>query len=452
MKRKKNFMVSCFLVTSLLVFGQETPVVQTVTIDEAVTLAIDNNIALSSSSIDVRMKKRDANYAWNVFIPSVQATGTIARSNNASNPYGAIIKMLNPLYIEPAVTETDHWNAMAGLTLSLNLNAALFEGLKATRQNYEAGQLTFEQARQKTEKDVRKAFYGILLQEGSLALAKDKFAASENRLRQTEANFKNGLVPELAYLQTQLASEMQKPVIMEAELGLEQQKNMFAFLIGLPVGTKIILNGKIDPTIITVNAKEAIDTNLANRLDLAILQKNIDMLQTQIRAVQLQRYTPSIALSQSFSPRLSAFDADWMNGNNWTDSSGAFSVTLAFNLTNMLPFSTSGQSLSNTKDNLAKLEKAKMLAMYNAELEIQNLVKKLDKSKTAISTMELSVTIAEKAFRLSEQGYRAGTIEYLDLKDAENSLLQARLGVLSEKFTYISNMLDLETALNTKFN
>jgi outer membrane protein TolC len=66
--------------------------------------------------------------------------------------------------------------------------------------------------------------------------------------------------------------------------------------------------------------------------------------------------------------------------------------------------------------------------------------------------MELNVSIAEKAYRLTEQGYRAGTIEYLDLKDAENDLLQARLGVLTEKFNYLNTLLDLEAALNAKLS
>ncbi len=127
-------------------------------------------------------------------------------------------------------------------------------------------------------------------------------------------------------------------------------------------------------------------------------------------------------------------------------------MTLAFNLTNLLPFSATGQNVEDTKDSAKKLELTLHQAAYSAELEIRNLAKKLDKVKTSIATMELSASIADKAYRLTEQGYKAGTIEYLDLKDAENSLLQAKLGVLAEKYNYISTMLDLETALNTKLN
>lgn len=448
---KSVLLITGILFSSALLGAQETSPLRTVTIEEAVALALENNISLSSSAIDVRMAKRDADLAWNVFLPAVQASGTLARSNNADNPYAAIMSGL-PGYTPVTPTEKDHWSAMVGLNISLNLNVALMEGLKATRQSYEAGKLTYEQAKAQTEQSVRKAFYAILLAEGSLDIGRDKLSISEERLNQTKINFANGLVSELAYLQTQLSVETQKPEIREAELNLEQQKNMFAFLLGLPEGTRISLDGKIEPNMISLDADQVIGKNMANRLDIAILGKNIELMNTQLRAAKLQTYTPSVALSQSYLPRLSAIDASWTNADNWTDSSGAFSVTVAFNLTGLFPLSAAGQSLAKTQDGIRKMELSMKQLSYNADMEIRNLIKKLDKSQTAIAARELNVSIAEKAYRLTEQGYRAGTIEYLDLKDAESSLLQARLGVLSEKFTYLTTMLDLETALNTKLN
>ncbi|HZK19430.1 MAG TPA: TolC family protein [Treponemataceae bacterium] len=442
---KKNYTVLFFLALFVLVSITAEPT--KLTIEESVSLAMQNNIQLTSTAIDVRMKKRDKDLAWNVFIPNVQASGTMARSNMSEMIVG-VPSMSTTVQLE----EKDRWNAMGNVSIGLNLNAALFEGLKATRQGYEAGMLTYEQARQQTEQNIRKVFYSILLQEGSLKISKEKLITSEERMRQTYTNFKNGILPELSYLQTQLAVEMQKPSIMEAELNIAQQRNMFAFLLGLPMGTEIELDGEINPTISVFDADELVQKHLGDRLDLALLEKNIELMHTQLRATKLQVYTPSLSLNQSFAPKLSAIDDKWFEKDNWKDQSGAFSLTLAFNLTNLLPFSSMGQKVESTKDSIQKLELARQQALYNAELEIRNLVKKLEKSSTSITAMELNVRIAEKAWRLTEQGFKAGTIEYLDLKDAENTLMQARLGVLSEKFTYISNILDLETALNTELN
>ncbi len=424
------------------------PPSEIVTVDRAVELAMQNNIQLASTAIDVRIKKRAKDYAWNVFIPSVQATGTLARNNNVSNPYEDLIRMMNPMYESPEVTESDHWTAMAGLNITLNLNLALVEGFRATRQNYEAGRLTYEQARQETEINVRKAFYGLLLQEGRLEVAQDKLATSEERLEQTRINYQNGQVSELSYLQMQLAVETQKPSIMETVLVLEQNKNLFGFLIGLPHGTEIILEGSIDPETQSFDADELVEKYLGNRFDLALMEKNRALLETDLRATQIQRFTPSIALSQTYSPRLSAIDDSWTDTENWTDSNGAFSVSLVFNIMEMFSFSSSGIKAADTRDKIEQMTMAFSQLADNAEIEVRDLVKKLDKTRAAITAMELNLAMAEKAFDLTEQAYRSGIKEYLDLKDAENTLVEARLGVLSEKFNYLSALLDLEKALN----
>lgn len=458
MKSAKGLWVLLFLlVLSGIMYADESinttedRPVEIITVERAVELAMMNNIQLASAAIDVRIKKRAKDLAWNVFLPGVQATGTLARSNNVSNPYADLMKMVNPLYQEPEIEEKDHWNVLAGLNITLNLNLALFEGMKATRQNYEAGLLTYEQARQDTEINVRKAFYGILLQDGNLAVARDKLATSIERLEQTRINYRNGLVSELTYIQMQLAVETQRPAIMERELQLEQQKDLFAFLIGLPIGTAIVLDGEINPRMEEFNADELIQDHLGDRLDFAVMAKNRELLETQLRATQIQRFTPSIALSQSFSPRLSAIDDSWTDTGNWEDSSGAFSVTLAVNITDMLPFSSRGVAAAETRDSIEKIDLGFNQLVYNAELEVRDLVKRLEKTRAAVTVMDLNVAMADKAYRLTEQGYRAGTIEYLDLKDAENTLIEARLGVLAEKYNYLSALLDLEKALNIKF-
>jgi len=441
-KKSISFFALCF--SMLYVFTEPL----SIRLDEAVRLAFQNNVQLSSMAIDLRMKKAEKDYAWNVFLPNVQATGTMARSN---------LKEVSTMVPFPPFTETivleekDKWKVMGGLNISLNLNAALFEGLKATRQSYEAGLLSYEAARRDTEQNVKKAFYGLLLQEGSLAISKEKLASAQKRKTQMEANFKNALVSELQYLQVQLALETQKPAIMEAELLLAQQKELFAFLLGLPLGTEIVLVGEIAPHIQEFNADELIAEYLGRSFELAQLDKNKELMETQLRATLLQTYTPTIVLSQTFNPALGKIDDDWFKKDNWADTSGAFSLTIAFNLTNLLPFSGMGQNIQKTRDTIEKLELAKKQALHMSEIDIRNIIQRLEKTKAAIEVMKLNEEIARKALRLSEEAYNAGLLEYLDLKDAETSLLQAELGVLSEKFNYSIGLLDLEKAIGISF-
>jgi len=437
LSRKKRTMIlaACVLAFLASASAEDQSMTKKVTIDEAVALAMENNIQLSSDAIDLRIKKRAKDYSWNVFIPATTASGTLSQTNMKETSMGTKLE------------GKDRWSETARLSTSLTVNIALIEGLRATRQSYEAGKITWEQAKQDTERNVRKGFYGILVQEESLKLAREKLAASEDRYRQTGVNYRNGLVPELTVLKTQLAVETQKPALQQSELELDQLKRQFAFLIGLPVNTTVELDGQIEPVIVSLDENTLVEKNLGNRLDVGLLAKNLELLNTQVRAKQFQIFTPNITVAKDWAPSKQPIDA-----SEWTDNSGSFSVTLSYDLAALIPFSQTGQSLAEAKDTVRKTELALRQTTYNAELEIRNLAKKLEKYRASIATMEMNVALADKAYRLTEQGYRAGTIEYLDLKDAENSLMEAKLGVITEKYNYLSTLLDLETALNTKLN
>ena len=53
----------------------------TLTCDEAVEQALANSSSIKTADIDLEIKKRAGNNAWNVFIPSVQLTDTLARTD-----------------------------------------------------------------------------------------------------------------------------------------------------------------------------------------------------------------------------------------------------------------------------------------------------------------------------------------------------------------------------------
>jgi outer membrane protein TolC len=138
---------------------------------------------------------------------------------------------------------------------------------------------------------------------------------------------------------------------------------------------------------------------------------------------------------------------NWFDSNNTMDN-GSFSVTLAWNLTNMLPFSSNMVSLKETQKNLEKLELSIGTVLQNGEMEINSLVDKLKKCESSIEAMEYNVVLAEKAYNMTFEAYKVGTTELLDVRDAESQLSQAKLGLMNEKYTYLTTLLDLEYAIN----
>jgi outer membrane protein TolC len=422
----------------------------TLTVDDAVQYALDNSAVMKSASIDLGTKKRQKDTAWNVFVPGVSVTGTMARQNEVNDTMGSLLSQMTG-YPSEETKEADHWKAILGLTASLNLNFALVDGIRATRANYEAGLITWEQTRKQTERDIRKMFYGILLMQQNLALQKEILATAEQRVQQARINFRNGLVPELTLLQAQVAAENRKPAIQELEQTISQQLDTFAFLLGFPYGTKPILDGSIAPDFLDLDADSLISRYLGNRLDIISLAKNIELLEIQRSALVHQTYTPSIALSWSWQPTVLKINENWFDSDNVMDN-GSFSATIAFNLTNMLPFSSQGQGIKDVEANIMKLRLSMAQLLQNSEMEINSLIQKLNKSRNAIAASRLNIELAQKAYDMTVVAFRNGTTELLDVRDAEGQLSQAQLGLLQEQYNYVTGLLDLEYALNMKLN
>lgn len=483
---KKLFFVIAVLMSVTVIFAQEIKAtdksseseVLTLTVEDAVNYAMENSKSLKSSAIDLEIAKRAADNSWNVLLPSLSASATASRqssisstvdsANNAASSafklkeldarVATIEKKNVPISADfysmmsnkPVMedTETNHWAVIGNVGAQWNFNLAMIESIKAAKKQYEAGQITWEQANRDTEVNIRKMFYGILLQQGNLDIQKESLKNAESRWKQAEINYKNGMVPRLSMLNAKVTYENKKPTVLSAEQSLKQNKEMFGFLLGLPYGKPIELVGSIEFSYIDVDADDLFRDYIDRNNDIIALQKKKDLLEISIRAKQLSTFTPSLSVGYTYQPLLYSAGS-WASGTP-TDN-GSLSFTLIYsNLFNMLPFSSNMQEIKNSKQQLAQVQLGLEQLYQNTEIEIHKLCDNLSVAKENIEAMERNVTIAQEAYESTLKAYNAGTQERLELQDSETQLNQAKLRLLNEKYNYISALLDLETKLNIK--
>ena len=448
---KKIIIVSILFLSAVSnIFAEKNTKTQeplTLTVEDAVSYAITNSKSLKSSEIDLEIKKRAKMYSWNVFLPSLSVSGTMSRSNEYSDMMDSIKSAINPSHkpLEPA--EINHWKAVGNISAQLNFNLAMIQSMCASKANYEAGLISWEQTSKQTEMNIRKMFYALLLMEENLRIQNELLDSAKARWQQAEINYKNGLVPQLSALNAQVAYENKKPAILELTQSLKQQKDTFAFLLGIPYGREINLVGSIDTRFVKVDADELVQKYAKENLDVKALQKNIELLKISLNASRLSTFTPSLSVSYGFQPVVAQIDSDWID--TYIDN-GSFSATVVIDVMKMMPFSANMQSIKDTKQNLAKAELGLSQLLQNTEIQIHTLVDKLNKSEASIKASQMNIKLAQKAYDMTVKAYNSGTQELLDVKDSENSLSQAKLGLLNEKLNYISALLDLENAINVK--
>jgi outer membrane protein TolC len=449
------------IMASGLLFSQESkseksdskqPEVIKLSIDEAVEYAIMNSRTLKSKDIDLELKERASKNSWNVFLPTVQASGTMKRASEISSQYG----------LSDYPNEESRWDVIGSVSASWNFTPAYIAQIKISKAQYEAGKISWEQNLRETTTNIKKMYYGLILQQDSLKIKKTSLENTRQRMIQAQANFKSGAIPELQYLKAQVDYENAKPEVDSAEQTLNQQVDLFEFMIGMPVGTPIELTSAIEPLYINVTAEELLEKYSDNDLQIKSLEKNKLAAKLGITASDLSTWIPVVSLNYGWQPmyvngstmglpnnaKAFGFPSDIGKDEKWYNS-GSLSVTLAWNLTNMLPWSSNRQKVKDYKQQLVQLDLSLQTLKENQKVSVRKAVDTLNQAREQIDAMARNVKVAQRAYDMTIRSYRNGTTERLDLRDTESSLDQAKLGLVNQKFQYISALMDLENTLNT---
>ncbi|MCK5737333.1 MAG: TolC family protein [Spirochaetaceae bacterium] len=416
----------------------------TLTVDQAVDLAIAQNLGLKQSGIDVRTRERAKDTAWNAFLPSMSASAGF-------NSTAGIFQFNN--VTPPAITDPGALGFTTGLNLSLPINAAVSTGIKNLVASYEAGMISYEDAQMKLERDVRKQFYLLLGSQENIKIQEGNIALAEKRLTQARNNFDNGLAPELEVLSAEVTVANLQPAYNGTVAAYESLMLFFRFLLGEDRAVDIALNGHLETELYNLDSDNLINSYISNRLDIRGLDKQIEALGYAKKTLNRNFNTPTLLIGGSWGLSGSNSETSYNPPgpiDPWTDWNDRFtlSLNLQWKFDGLIPGSKSDVQVSEMQDAIDSLSIAKQMAFESAGMEITNLVNKLDTSRKTIEANTSSVELARRNYELTEEAYNVGTRELLDVESRQQDYLNAAQQLLLAKYEYIAGLLDLEYALN----
>ena len=147
--RHLYFIVCVLVVTRTQAVFAMDEIPQVLTIDAAVRLALENNLSLRQSALDVQTRQRSADRSWNSLLPTIGANAMISHPTSITGP------------IEPESRNV--WTPGLSLSAGLTLSTSIIDNIRRAQADYELGLLSYESARQELELSTRKLFYQILL-------------------------------------------------------------------------------------------------------------------------------------------------------------------------------------------------------------------------------------------------------------------------------------------------
>ena len=398
---------------------------QALTLDDAVKYALEYNLSLKKTEIDLTASRFSEKNLWSEIFPSINATASAGYRNN--------------LFSETPL-QNSGFNYSVGLGLSLGLNAGIPFIIKSIKLAHQSNILRYEDARNQLSIQITKMYYSLVAEKNNLALLDEVFNLAQRQYTRSETLFRNGLVGELSLTQGRLALENARYSLSAAQISHNNNLNEFLAHLG-KTDFGITFADEINIIKIEADAQELIDEYFHLRPDIVRANQEITRLANAHSQSLIQSRAPSLNLSLDWSS--SSFDP-------FTDTFSA-TARLSIPIDPWIPGTSRNQSALNASNSIEKAKLDLEIAGDSAKTQIRSLCAMLRNSWDSVRIARLSLEAAGRNYQLTEQAFNRGAVEVLVLQDSRNNMANARQRLLQTELSYFNMILDLSAALNTSW-
>ena len=421
----KKFVCLLLLLTTFL-FSCFCEVV--LTVDSAVEMALENNRSLKMQGISFMDKERSAKNRWNVFLPDITASAGVSRGNE-------ILKN----------SPEAHWGGQLNGSISLTLGTDIPHKMKRIKEEYAAGNIDYEVAQRNLEVTVRQSFYELLFIKKDMELVQSNLETNKKRYDQTEARYKGGLVPELDVLNSWLAWSKLVPTYDTLSTNYQRKLDQLKITLGVPASEEVVLQGDVE----TMIPKELDLSSIPEEYETPELRKlkaSLLVAESSRKELRGSSLMPELSLGWNINP---AWD-DLSQSDQYSDR-GKLSATILWHLDNLIPNSSGNLKIKQLEDNAAKLRLQIAEEEEDSISRVENLVHQIQNQQASVKTLEMTRDVAEKTLALTEEAYKFGTKDMLDVSDAQQTVRNAEMDILAKEYDIYCSILELEYTLNLAF-
>lgn len=281
-------------------------------------------------------------------------------------------------------------------------------------------------------------YYTLLMLDEQLAISTSTEAAWKESVATTRAMKAAGMVTEAALSQTEATYYNICTAVLDLREQINQVENALSLLLADVPGDikRGSLAGQRFPENLSVGVPLQL---LANRPDVRSAEQSLAQAFYTTNAARSAFY-PAITLSGS---------AGWTNSaGSMIVNPGKFIATTVASLAQ--PLFNRGQNIAQLKIAKARQEEARLgfeQALLNAGSEVNNALVQYQTARDKSAYFEKQVASLENAARSTRLLMQHGNTTYLEVLTAQQTLLNARLSQVANRFTEIQGVISLYQAL-----
>lgn len=406
-----------------------------VTLKEAQALALEGNATLRAQRLSLDAARRASQSRWNSFLPGINLGGSVSNSHtildgSSGSGTGA----------GAGSGSNNNWSWGLSGGVSLSLTAGIPVQMQLAALGYEIAQTNYQMQLQSVMSNVASSFYNLVAEAKNLSVLEDNLELTRSQYEQARQNYNRGLASELEMLRSQYAYISAQPSLEKAQAKYQSNLASFQLLVGSP-GLVVPAEEFSLVQLQLPDTQQLVQDYLEGRLD--VIQKRQALRQSQLSKTSqnLAARAPSVGLSESlrFSPP--------GEGDDGPSVTGSFSVSVSIPVDGFIPGSTKSLSLKQAADAVATAQLNLDTTLAQARQDIETKVVEVGQLWNAIDIARLNESIAERAYQLSQEGYRAGLVSQTDLETSRQQMVSAQLAASDSQSQYLVGAGNLANAL-----
>ena len=391
-------------------------------LSDCVNIAVERNPKIRSSVYNEEVYKSKIGQAWANFFPKISAGLDLSRSMNRYS--GDNVPYSNMSYT-------------MGYIPTLSAGMMLFDFGK-TKASADYAKRTYESKQADTKENIndiiyniKTAYFNILFAQAQVSVYEDTVKDYELQLSQAQAFYKLGKKAKLDVVTAEYNLGKAKLNLVTAKNVLQVARVQLSQIMGIPEYTNYELSDELILNKYDETFENLINTAYEVRPELISAKKTAEAAKMNLRA-QRRNFTPDLDIYGSYKNG---------RGNEYNVSSGQVGLQLSYSELNMM----------KVKKQIveAKAQYNKTLADYDETKDTIYLnVKKnyldLQTAKESIIIAKLALDEAKEQYRQVTGRYKAGVGDAIELKDGENTYLNARLDFYNAMLNYNTTAASLE--------
>lgn len=442
----KNYLLLVFAFLSMVVAGnaQET---LPLTLQEALNYSLENNVNVKNAQLETLISKATVKETTAEGLP--QVNGSYEFNYNPSIP--VMFLPNEPPFGDPSIPG-DVIPARFGLSYSSSLGANLrqmifdgsfFVGLRAAKTYRQLTDLDLVKTENDVIESVKKAYFGVLVNEERIRLSESNLARIDSLLEETRALNEAGFAEKIDVSRIQVQRNNTYSQLERSLTALEVSKQVLKLQMGLPMEYDV----ELVETLLELNPIDEINALMVDegieRVEVSQLETNLELTRLDLKNNHAQ-YMPSIdfVANAQRSGAGNTMDAVF-NSDNWFGSS-LLGVSMSIPIFDGLSKSA---RIQKNRIQLQQLENQRFFLNESIKNEVFTAKTNLKNDLNILRVQQENLDLAQEVYDMAKIKYNEGVGSNLEVTEANADLIEAEINYLSALYDGLVAKVDLEKAL-----